>query len=122
MNPNMGAIGEYRAKASECDQRHNELEAITTTRDDQQKHCETLRKRRLDEFMAGYAVINRKLKEMYRMITLEGDAELEFVDSIDPFSEGIIFNVRPPKKSWKNIANLSGGEKVRKAIFPCSWR
>merc|ERR1712124_138361 len=62
--------------------------------------------------MAGFAVINRKLKEMYRMITLECDAELEFVDSIDPFSEGIVFSVRPSKKSWKNISNLSGGEKT----------
>lgn len=46
------------------------------------------------------------------MITLGGDAELELVDSLDPFSEGVVFSVRPPKKSWKNIANLSGGEKV----------
>jgi len=34
------------------------------------------------------------------------------VDSIDPFSEGVQFSVRPPKKSWKNISNLSGGEKT----------
>lgn len=46
------------------------------------------------------------------MITLGGDAELELVDSLDPFSEGVVFSVRPSKKSWKNIANLSGGEKV----------
>ena len=46
------------------------------------------------------------------MITLGGNAELELVDSLDPFSEGIVFSVMPPKKSWKNIANLSGGEKV----------
>lgn len=50
------------------------------------------------------------------MITLGGDAELELVDSLDPFSEGVVFSVRPPKKSWKNIANLSGGEKV--FLFP----
>jgi chromosome segregation ATPase len=37
------------------------------------------------------------------MITLGGNAELELVDSLDPFSEGIIFSVMPPKKSWKNI-------------------
>lgn len=53
------------------------------------------------------------------MITLGGDAELELVDSLDPFSEGVVFSVRPPKKSWKNIANLSGGEKVfgKQTIF-----
>ena len=49
-----------------------------------------------------------------QMITLGGNAELELVDSLDPFSEGIIFSVMPPKKSWKNISNLSGGEKVNR--------
>lgn len=52
-----------------------------------------------------------------QMITLGGDAELELVDSLDPFSEGVVFSVRPPKKSWKNIANLSGGEKVWPQMF-----
>ena len=50
------------------------------------------------------------------MITLGGDAELELVDSLDPFSEGIMFSVRPPKKSWKNICNLSGGEKTLSSL------
>lgn len=63
--------------------------------------------------MSGFNLISLKLKEMYQMITLGGNAELELVDSMDPFSEGIIFSVMPPKKSWKNISNLSGGEKVR---------
>ena len=48
---------------------------------------EVLRKARLDEFMAGFSCISLKLKEMYQMITLGGDAELELVDSLDPFSE-----------------------------------
>jgi structural maintenance of chromosome 4 len=71
---------------------------------------------RLDEFMAGFCHITLKLKEMYQMITLGGDAELELVDSLDPFSEGIVFSVRPPKKSWKNISNLSGGEKTLSSL------
>lgn len=37
--------------------------------------------------MAGFNIISLKLKEMYQMITLGGDAELELVDSLDPFSE-----------------------------------
>jgi structural maintenance of chromosome 4 len=36
--------------------------------------------------MSGFGVITLKLKEMYQMITLGGDAELELVDSLDPFS------------------------------------
>ena len=56
---------------------------------------------------------------LVQMITLGGNAELELVDSMDPFSEGIIFSVMPPKKSWKNISNLSGGEKV--TTQKCFW-
>ena len=40
------------------------------------------------QFMAGFNRITMKLKEMYQMITLGGDAELELVDTLDPFSEG----------------------------------
>lgn len=43
--------------------------------------------------MAGFTIITEKLKEMYQMITLGGDAELELVDSLDPFSEGIVFRL-----------------------------
>ena len=67
--------------------------------------------------MTGFNKISLKLKEMYQMITLGGNAELELVDSMDPFAEGIIFSVMPPKKSWKNISNLSGGEKVSFFFF-----
>ena len=66
--------------------------------------------------MQGFSVITAKLKEMYQMITLGGDAELELVDSLDPFTEGIVFSVRPPSKSWKNISNLSGGEKTLSSL------
>ena len=45
-----------------------------------------------------------------------GDAELELVDTLDPFAEGIVFSVRPRGKSWKNIANLSGGEKTLSSL------
>jgi structural maintenance of chromosome 4 len=35
---------------------------------------------------------------------------------MDPFSEGILFSVMPPKKSWKHISNLSGGEKTLSSL------
>lgn len=43
--------------------------------------------------ISGFNTITTKLKEMYQMITLGGDAELELVDSLDPFTEGIIFRL-----------------------------
>ncbi|XP_060192773.1 structural maintenance of chromosomes protein 4-like [Lycium barbarum] len=116
MNPNLDSISEYRKKVSVYNERVQELNSVTQERDDIKKQYDEWRKRRLDEFMAGFNTISLKLKEMYQMITLGGDAELELVDSLDPFSEGVVFSVRPPKKSWKNIANLSGGEKTLSSL------
>lgn len=70
-----------------------ELDEITNERDKFREAFEGLRKKRLNEFMAGFNVITNKLKENYQMLTLGGDAELELVDSLDPFSEGIMFRL-----------------------------
>jgi len=111
-----GALEEYQRREAEYKERSKDLEQTTTTRDSAKKLCDDLRKRRLEEFMNGFNIISLRLKEMYQMITMGGNAELELVDSLDPFSEGILFSVMPPKKSWKNISNLSGGEKVSSLI------
>lgn len=116
LKPNLGAIAEYKKKEELYLQRVAELDEITTERDRFKRGVEDVRKQRLNEFMAGFNIITNKLKENYQMLTLGGDAELELVDSLDPFSEGIMFSVRPPKKSWKKIFNLSGGEKTLSSL------
>lgn len=35
---------------------------------------------------------------------------------MDPFSDGVNFSVRPPKKAWKEINKLSGGEKTLSSL------
>ncbi|XP_047247572.1 structural maintenance of chromosomes protein 4 isoform X2 [Girardinichthys multiradiatus] len=116
MKPNLGAIAEYKKKEELYLQRVAQLDEITAERDKFKHAFEDLRKQRLTEFMSGFNMITNKLKENYQMLTLGGDAELELVDSLDPFSEGIMFSVRPPKKSWKKIFNLSGGEKTLSSL------
>ncbi|KAF8870390.1 RecF/RecN/SMC N terminal domain-containing protein [Gymnopilus junonius] len=114
--PDLSVLKEYKQREQEFFNRAQDLDKVTAERDAQKAKYEGLRKQRLDEFMAGFNLISLKLKEMYQMITLGGNAELELVDSMDPFSEGIIFSVMPPKKSWKNISNLSGGEKTLSSL------
>lgn len=112
MEVNMNAVEQYKIKNKEYNLKWQELEAVKALRRTNREAYEKLRKQRLEMFMEGFTIITEKLKEMYRMLTFGGDAELELVDSIDPFSEGVQFSVRPPKKSWKVISNLSGGEKT----------
>ncbi|KAK0555450.1 Structural maintenance of chromosomes protein 4 [Tilletia horrida] len=113
---NLSVLQEYRKRQNEFLSRAKDLETTTAARDAAKQKHDDLRKQRLEQFMAGFSLISSKLKEMYQTITLGGNAELELVDSLDPFSEGIIFSVMPPKKSWKNISNLSGGEKTLSSL------
>ncbi|XP_039277022.1 structural maintenance of chromosomes protein 4 [Nilaparvata lugens] len=114
--PNLSVIDEYYKKVEVHEARSRELDEVTARRNECRQWHDNARKARLREFMAGFVIISNKLKEMYQMITLGGDAELELLDSLDPFTEGIVFSVRPPKKSWKHISNLSGGEKTLSSL------
>uniref|UniRef100_A0A0A9CLT2 Uncharacterized protein n=1 Tax=Arundo donax TaxID=35708 RepID=A0A0A9CLT2_ARUDO len=67
LNPNLDSIAEYHTKARLYSERVDELNATTQERDDLKKLYDGLRKRRLDEFMAGFNVISLKLKEMYQV-------------------------------------------------------
>lgn len=109
-------LKEYGVKMSEFETRRNDLNKAIEQRDELKSYCEELKRKRLDEFMEGFNTISMSLKEMYQMITMGGNAELELVDSLDPFAEGILFSVMPPKKSWRNISNLSGGEKTLSSL------
>lgn len=112
----LGVLAEYRRRVEEHAARSSDLATAVASRDTAKKRCDELRRLRLEGFMEGFSAISLKLKEMYQLITMGGNAELELVDSLDPFSEGILFSVMPPKKSWKNISNLSGGEKTLSSL------
>ncbi|EEB05847.2 condensin complex subunit Cut3 [Schizosaccharomyces japonicus yFS275] len=112
----VNVLEEYKSRQVEASKRENELKDEVLRRDELKKKIDDLNALRLDEFMAGFNAISKKLKEMYQIITMGGNAELELVDSLDPFSEGVVFSVMPPKKSWKNISNLSGGEKTLSSL------
>jgi structural maintenance of chromosome 4 len=115
-NVDLNVLAEYRRRCEEHASRSADLAEALSTRDTSKKRLDELRRLRLEGFMEGFSTISLRLKEMYQMITMGGNAELELVDSLDPFSEGILFSVMPPKKSWKNIGNLSGGEKTLSSL------
>jgi structural maintenance of chromosome 4 len=116
VNVDLNVLSEYRRRCEEHSSRTADLQEALSTRDTAKRTCDELRRLRLEGFTEGFSIISLRLKEMYQMITMGGNAELELVDSLDPFSEGILFSVMPPKKSWKNIGNLSGGEKTLSSL------
>ena len=116
LKPNLKVIKEFKEKESIFNSQRKEFEELEIQRNFNRTTFENLRKTRHEEFMNGFRQVSLRLKELYQLITMGGNAELELVDSLDPFAEGILFSVMPPKKSWKNISNLSGGEKTLSSL------
>ncbi|WBW70808.1 condensin complex SMC subunit Smc4 [Schizosaccharomyces osmophilus] len=112
----VGVLQAYLKCTKDAENKALDFEAETQKRNSVKQTVTDLQTQRLDEFMEGFSIISQKLKAMYQIITMGGNAELELVDSLDPFSEGVLFSIMPPKKSWKNISNLSGGEKTLSSL------
>ncbi|EZG68219.1 putative structural maintenance of chromosomes protein [Gregarina niphandrodes] len=109
-------ITEYQKKSHEClafksarDRRRDDLEKAY-------KELQSLKQERRQIFDTGFLFLSEKVKELYQMLTRGGDAELEYKDCNSPFTEGIEYSVRPPRKSWRSIHNLSGGEKTLSSL------
>jgi structural maintenance of chromosome 4 len=107
-------LDEYRKRVEEHAARSADLGLARAEATDQKRHYKELSERRLKEFNEGMTIINEKLKDMYRMITMGGNAELD--GGHEPFDEGIQFRVKPPRKGWNHISNLSGGEKTLSSL------
>ena len=116
MKINMQAIEEYKKALITLRERENDFFNTKKKYDKAYNIYKNIKQRRLDEFMEGFEQINKHVIEIYRLLTKGGDAELELQDTLDPFNEGIILTVRPNKKSWKYIYNLSGGERTLSSL------
>ncbi|CAI7721045.1 structural maintenance of chromosomes protein 4, putative [Plasmodium vivax] len=114
--PNLKVFQDYNVKLYDYMKRRKDVSKSRKKKDKLKKKYENLCNKRRKEFLLAFNIISAKLKEMYQMIAIGGDAELEIIDSSEIFNEGILFSVRPPKKSWKHIQNLSGGEKTLSSL------
>jgi len=113
---NMQAFHAWRKKNEEYIHASKVHGAKEKEKDAHHEKYVNLKNKRTEEFVAGFEIIQAQLKKMFRCLTDGGDADLEYVDSMDPFSEGIKFTVRPKRKSWNVIQNLSGGEKTLSSL------
>ena len=116
MKINMQPIEEYKKALITLRERETDFFNTKRKYDKAFNIYKNIKQRRLDEFMEGFEQINKHVIEIYRLLTKGGDAELELQDALDPFNEGIILTVRPNKKSWKYIYNLSGGERTLSSL------
>ncbi|KAI6240442.1 SMC-N domain-containing protein [Aphelenchoides fujianensis] len=109
---NLQLVDDFGEKMDKQNRVVAQMQQLVDEKNAHRRLFDRLSRMRSDEFMDGFQQIRLATQEIYQMITLGGDASLNAIDSLDPFKEGVAFQVRPPKKTWKQITNLSGGEKT----------
>ena len=83
------------------------------------KKFNEVKKKRLDTFMSMYNHVKESIGEVYTEMTeldssISGEATLELEDDNDePYLSGIKYNTLVPGKRFRDMDQLSGGEKVR---------
>lgn len=112
---NFEAVQIWRTKQAEYKLKKASYEEVVAAVNKAENDLDELTERRKELFMDNFKIIQRKLKEMYQLLAQGGDADVDLVNSSDPY-EGIAFTVRPPKKSWKQVGNLSGGEQTLSSL------
>lgn len=92
----------YRKKASEASKAFNEI-----------------KQKRRDLFMALYDAIDSTIDKIYKKLTRvrnqesrSGTAYLALEDTEEPYLGGIKFTAMPPHKRFRDLEQLSGGEKA----------
>jgi structural maintenance of chromosome 4 len=116
LNPNLSVIDLFNEKNEIYERNLEDFRVVDREKTETAHHLNDLAHQRFSMFDDGFRTISAKVKETYQILALGGDAELEYVDKADPWNRGICFSVRPPGKSWKNIGNLSGGEKTLSSL------
>lgn len=95
VNPNVQVLEVYKEKRREFLIKEKELRTLEENLAKRRQEHESKRAKRLEQFKDGFQLIANHVKHIYRLITNGGDAELDLIDQLDPFSEGVLFQVRP---------------------------
>ncbi|KAF8680490.1 Structural maintenance of chromosomes protein [Rhizoctonia solani] len=122
MAPNMKAmerLDDVEAKLAET-----EKEAEKARKESKQARDEfnEIKKRRCDLFNKAYNHIAERIDQVYKDLTkgkaapMGGVAYLSLEDSEEPYNSGIKYHAMPPMKRFRDMEQLSGGEKTVAAL------
>ena len=101
------------------------MDAFNTAKEDGRKANENfnkIRKARAHKFNKAFNHIDSSLKVIYKDMTrsskhpMGGSAYLSLDDSDEPYRGGMKFNAMPPMKRFRDMEQLSGGEKTVAAL------
>ncbi|KAF5741846.1 hypothetical protein HS088_TW10G00852 [Tripterygium wilfordii] len=120
--PNLKALDQYEALKERERNVNNEFEEASKKAKEAADAFNSVKQKRHDSFMAAYNHISSNIDKIYKQLTksnthpLGGTAYLNLENDDDPFLHGIKYTAMPPTKRFRDMEQLSGGEKTVAAL------
>ncbi|KAH9053337.1 cohesin complex subunit psm1 [Lactarius vividus] len=124
MTPNMKAMDRHVLDDVEVKLADTEKEADKARRDSKNARdtFNDVKQRRTELFNKAYNHISERIDEVYKDLTkgkaapMGGVAYLSLEDNEEPYAGGIKYHAMPPMKRFRDMEQLSGGEKTVAAL------
>ncbi|KAE8234045.1 hypothetical protein CF326_g913 [Tilletia indica] len=122
LSPNMRAVdrlGDTEAKLAKSEK---EFERSRKETRDAREEFNQVKKRRCELFNKAYKHISERIDKVYKALTagkaapMGGVAYLSLEDDEEPYLSGVKYHAMPPMKRFRDMDQLSGGEKTMAAL------
>ncbi|KAF2286808.1 hypothetical protein GH714_030469 [Hevea brasiliensis] len=120
--PNLKALDQYEALLEKERAVTEEFEAARKEEKQVADAYNSVKQRRYELFMEAFNHISNNIDKIYKQLTksnthpLGGTAYLNLENEDDPFLHGIKYTAMPPTKRFRDMEQLSGGEKTVAAL------
>lgn len=122
MSPNMKAIERLDETEAKLAATTTEIDKARQTAKEAKDEFNRLKQKRTELFTAAYDHISNAIDEVYKDLTkgklapMGGTAYLSLEDTEEPYLTGIKYHAMPPMKRFRDMEQLSGGEKTMAAL------
>ncbi|KAK7277559.1 hypothetical protein RJT34_22574 [Clitoria ternatea] len=120
--PNLKALDQYEALLEKERAVTEEYEAVRKEEREKANRFNEIKQKRYDLFMEAFNHISGNIDKIYKQLTksgthpLGGTAYLNLENDDDPYLHGIKYTAMPPTKRFRDMEQLSGGEKTVAAL------
>lgn len=120
--PNLKALDQYEALQGKEKEVIEKFEATRKEEREISDRYNSIKQRRYELFMEAFDHISKSIDRIYKQLTkshthpLGGTAYLNLENEDEPFLHGIKYTAMPPTKRFRDMEQLSGGEKTVAAL------
>ena len=122
MSPNMKAIERLDEVQAKLAATSNDFEQARNEAKGAKERFTEIKNQRCNIFNAAYNHISERIDDVYKDLTkgktapMGGVAYLSVEDTDEPYLHGVKYHAMPPMKRFRDMDQLSGGEKTMAAL------